>query len=384
MQRSRGHDGYHGPHRDGLLTGLVAAFPLLIVLTCWQIRSAPALPDRPLRAAEAGQLAAPMRRALELEDWPALLDALTGDPLTNATLRLVTVRGLFEAGRLPTELFSWVHLSGPDLLTTSSLEQYSGAAHLAETLLQIGYLNGAERLAFDSLEMEGENPTALRALVRIHLVRGLNRAARVFLNRLQSYPEQVGWADLVRAALESGPPTGAEPSLARIRANLITQNRIVSGLTTDRVLRLALEVNPTNRMAFEYLLAHQLLGRELLPMRSLLANSPLFREGPLPRHYGEALLVHRAVYPAVALGPLLERVPAAVTQEFTRFQAMMKSGRASVENLQPQAWREFGNTYWYYYFFGHLGIPAEKPASTSSSAPSKVVPQPSTPESRSP
>lgn len=347
MHHPHARDATQGRIRDRLSAGVL----LVVTLLAWLGASGG-------RAhGQADAFPPTVRQPLELENWPELLQALNGEPLTNATLRLLTVRALCETGRLPEELFARIHQSGPELLSTSGLQSYAGAAHLAGALLQIGYLNGAERLAFDSMEMEGENPSALRTLARLHAVRGLTNAARIFLNRLATYPGQLPWVSAFRAALETNSPAGAEPSLTRVRANLLTRDRIVSGLNTERVLRLALEANPTNRLAFEFLLAHQLLNRDLLPACSSLAKSPLVREGPLPRHYAEAVLLHRSLHPGIALAPLLPRVPPAEITRFERFQGMMKGAAGAPEKVQSQAWRDFADTYWYYYFFGNSPPP---------------------------
>jgi hypothetical protein len=296
-----------------------------------------------------------------MEDWPALLNGVAADPLTNATLRLAVVRALFETGRLPEELFSWLHRPGPELLSTTDLEQHVGSAHIAETLLQLGHLNAAERLAFNSLETEGETPPGLRTLARLHVVKELTNAAGIFLNRLEAYPEHRAWAVRLRAGLATNSPAAADPTISRIRTNLITRDAIVAGLTTERLLRQALESNPENRMAFQFLMAHQLLARRLPNARQTLANSPQTREGPLPRHYAEAVLLHRHLYPGISLGALLPRVPPAVVASFQGFQEMMKRAAGSREQVPPDAWRDFGNTYWYYYFFGPLHQPSRLP-----------------------
>ena len=40
----------------------------------------------------------------------------------------------------------------------------------------------------------------------------------------------------------------------------------------------------------------------------------------------------------------------------------MSRARGSREPVQPQAWRDFGNTYWYYYFFGAASANQASPA----------------------
>ncbi len=324
---------------------------------------------RPVRAADPQPLLPrQIQQPLGIEDWRAVLHNLTPDLLTNAIVRLVAVRALFETRRLPEEQFAWFDRPGPELLSTSNLEAFAGAAHLAETLLQLGCLNAAERLAFDSLEMEGESPSALRTLVRLHVVRGLTNAAVVFLNRLEAYPGYHAWALRFRAALDTGALDTIDPAIARARANLLKGDRIAAGLTTERLLRLAIESNPTNRMAFQFLVAHQLFERRLLQAIRALATSPQPIENPLPRHYAEAVLLHRHVYPGIALEALVQRVPPKVASDFQRFLEMLKHGAASPEQLRSEARREFGSTYWHYYIFNPAG-PTNRPPAPENTNP---------------
>jgi hypothetical protein len=304
-----------------------------------------------------------VEHSLEIEDWPAVLNGLAGNPLTNSMVRLVVVRALFETGRLPEEQFSWFHCPGPDLFSTSDLKQHVGLGQIAETLLQVGQLNAAERTAFDSLELEGETPSVLRTLARLHIVKDLPGAAAIFLNRLQAYPEQSAWVARCRAGLATNSSILADPTVSRISTNLVTRDRIAAGLTTDRLLKQALEANPGNRVAFQLLMAHQLLGGQLLSLRQTLSSSPQTRVGPLPRHYAEAVLLHRHLYPGISIAPLLARVPAGVTASFDGFQELMSRAGGAHGQVQSQAWRDFGNTYWYYHYFGLTHAPSALPPS---------------------
>ena len=237
----------------------VSRCPVWIFAVCALLASGAGWPGRASEPQPA--LSLQVQRPLEMEDWPALLNSLAADPLTNAILRLAVVRALFETGRLPEEQFSWLHGPGPELLSTTELQQHVGSAHVAETLLELGQLNAAERLAFNALEMEGDTPPVLRTLARLHVVKELPHAAGIFLNRLQAFPEHCPWAVRFQAGLATNSPATADPTISRIRANLITRDGIVTGLTTERLLRQALEANPDNRMAFQFLMANQLLAR---------------------------------------------------------------------------------------------------------------------------
>ena len=312
-----------------------------------------------MTAASEAQLEIPVQvqRQLELENWSAVLEMMSADLLTNSISRLVVVRALFETGRLPDELFAWIHGSGPELLSTTELKQHMGTACVAETLLRLGHLNAAERLAFNSLEMEGETPLVLRTLARLHIVKGLTNAANIFLNRLQSIPEQSTWALNIRSGLASNNIGHSDTVISQILTNLITRDGIVNELTTERLLRQALDANPSNSMAFHFLMAHQLMERQLVVARRTLATYPQASKGPLPRHYSEAILLLGSLHPELTLSSFLSRMPKEMVTKFNSFSQTMNRLKDSREQLQAEIWRNYGNTYWYYYFFGQLHKP---------------------------
>ncbi|MFM1941872.1 MAG: hypothetical protein RI897_854 [Verrucomicrobiota bacterium] len=293
--------------------------------------------------------------ALEVEDWEGVLTGLASSPVTNSLERLAVVRALYEAGRLPEDLFSWIHRPGPELLSTVALREESGSAHAAAVALELGHLNVAERWAFDSLEMESMHPMALRTLVRLHAVKSMPEAAGVFLGNLERRPEQQAWAAAMGGVLE-GDLASVEGELGRLRANLLSGDEIVNRLSTESLLGQAYAAHPDNRMAFEFLVVQLMLGLKLEPALEVIAGSGLLRgQAVLPRHYGEAVLLQEYGKPGSAPGDLRSRVGQAVEERFSGFRDfMIQRGSKDREAARREAWAQFGDTYWYYYYFGAL------------------------------
>ncbi len=312
--------------------------------------------------------------ALNLEDWSGVLSALAATPLTNSLERLAVVRALYEAGRLPEDLFAWIHGPGPELLSTVALREQSGSAHAAAVALELGHLNVAERWAFDSLEMESMHPMALRTLVRLHALKGMPEAAGVFLRNLDRRPEHHGWVGEMAHVLSVN-LDAAGGDLARLQGNLLAGDEIVNRLSTESLLGQAYAAHPDNRMAFEFLMAHLMLGLKLEPALQVMAGSPLLRgQAVLPRHYGEAVLLQEYGRPGSAPGDLRLRVGQAVESRFNEFRDfMIREGSRDREAAQDEAWRRFGGTYWYYYYFGALYRGSELSARPVPAMPVKDV-----------
>ena len=85
----------------------------------------------------------------------------------------------------------------------------------------------------------------------------------------------------------------SDPLVARIRP-LMLRKDYVGDWSTEQILQQCLEANPSNRMAFEYLLAHYLLTSDMKGLASLAPRlKDFYRE--LPTHVQEALLGFRNV-----------------------------------------------------------------------------------------
>lgn len=340
--------------RRGWIWAVCLAGAVLVGLGGWLWRSGPTrvqpLPPVQPTSGEA-PAGPPLGQLVEAGNWAGVLVALANDPLTNAARRLYAVRALAETGRLPTELFTFFHTVGPELLAARPLRAQRAMAHAADTVLELGHLNLAERWAFDSLEMEGETPAVLRLLVRIHLLKDLPRAAAVFANRLAlaggtNAPGGAAWL-----AAEA-------PAVERLRANLVTADEVGVPVTTETVLRRAWEANPRNRVAFEFLMAHYLLTRQLPAAMEVLAAQWQGSDQALPRHYAEAVVLFRHLQGGAGLARagLAERVPPAVEARFRAFAEQMQQAGPEAHARLRRIARDFADTYWFYHHFGHLPV----------------------------
>jgi hypothetical protein len=135
---------------------------------------------------------------------------------------------------------------------------------------------------------------------------------------------------------------------------------ITGGEPLDEALALLLEHNPSNKMAFEYLMACYLLTDKV---DEIAANAPSLRSlgyREVPTLYQEALAIHcgslgRPVDPS-ALGISVETLQR--YEKFVRLVgAMQTPNRQAVLNTLV---RDFGTSYLFYCSFGHIGAVIEK------------------------
>jgi hypothetical protein len=311
--------------------------------------------------------------AADGQRWGTVLQAaakLDGYP---ASARLQVNRALFHTGRLGSELFAFPQVSGTDLLPSFEAGLDVCPA-LSDTLLELGQVNLAEHYAHEALETQGERPQHLRRLARINILKSRPRAARVFLGRLGKVPWQRAWAEQQLRALATDPLLAADPDLARLRAAPVKTDITEMRFPTLTVLQQAVPAGGTNRMAFEYLMAHFLLNRQL---ESVVGNLGLFKElgyPELPRHVAEASLMHQQIQGATAFDRRDGQVRPEIVDRFLRYLQQARASPGPATRAERALAGEFGDTFWYYAQFGRTpGRPSSRrwavPATTPAPRP---------------
>jgi hypothetical protein len=251
---------------------------------------------------------------------------------------------LYHTGRLAEELFSF-----HNMLDDEPLEG-GGEDWRAESqpLFELGLINDAEHMAHEALETEGERPDLLRLLARINLLKNRPQAAQVFLNVLSLIPFQEERAN--ESWPMAGPPMSMaeRASLDQLRARGLTNEVPHEGLPVGPLLEILLASNPTNQMAFEYLMAYDLMELDLKPAIGRLRWLDHFHYPRIPRPYAEALLLYQQL-----AGTQVElkgrAVPPEIAERFRQFiEAVRKLPKGAAGPAALAA--SFGDTYWYYYY----------------------------------
>jgi hypothetical protein len=220
-------------------------------------------------------------------------------------------------------------------------------------MFDLGYMNSAEHMTTEILELEGPMPFVLDRLAWIARIKGQDAAARVF--------ETVLSGQIAHRLAESLWP-GADGTfhtpdqrLDQLTQYMPTHDREVRDTAPDELMLTLLADQPKNRMAFDYLMAYYLLTFQQDKVVSQFYRLKDLGYQRLPRHYAEAALIARDKtrgqidLQGWTIDPEIETQYKAITQ---RAKELRMDRRQAAEALAP----EFGNSYFFYSMFSISGV----------------------------
>jgi hypothetical protein len=210
----------------------------------------------------------------------------------------------------------------------------------------LGMVNTAQTFFFEAQEGAPDFQKSARltqALAKTNLINGDYEVARKYVGALKQTLFYRKWAKETELLLDNPGRINQVPEYAWLRSVRMKEHDFMfSQEEMDSMLGLLYLENESNTMAMDYLLAWCLLRKDL---PRFFECHKLLKTGYDARHYQEAIVLYWAL---THEGP--EGMPEFVSRNtaagFTKFLTALQSGRD-----EAAMQREFGNTYWFYYYY---------------------------------
>jgi hypothetical protein len=287
------------------------------------------------------------------ENWSELLAAANWlrSADFNSLTRYEVNLALHETRRLGDEMFRYPQ-SGSTMpaLRTETFLPYM--LRVTDLLLRLGRVNDAEHFGNEARILGDSDPRVMRLLADVEIAKGQPEAARKYLAILSTEAGSAAWA---RDRLERIDDERTRVSRVRnVRDDdfiPVWQNPEKPGADVNRLLLDQLDADPTNRMAFEFLMGNYLIARDLNGARALMPRiARIDYGGRTPRHYQEAMAMYAdgTGQPVVIEGVTVE---SDTLNRMAVFKRLM-SQSAGREAAMRAAWDRFRDSYFFYFVFG--------------------------------
>jgi hypothetical protein len=262
---------------------------------------------------------------------------------TTDTCQMVN-RALFEQGRLGAQMFSYPQSPNDGLLPVPEMNE----PYKTDTLVQLGVVDTAQRLAEASLARWGNRPFVVSLLAKIAIVKSDWHAAEGYLLVLAKDMAHGNEAKRLLGKIRSGNRFQDDQDIQKIRsywrAGFQYDPRDVQG-TLERLL----DHNPENQMAFEYLMAHYLLTLQLETFATRAGDITQFGYEYLPAQFAEALVLHYSLTDQWQAIEDLPRDPATLERS-QRFIALVRQHGGNRNSLAEAVLLEMPASYFGYFF----------------------------------
>ena len=289
----------------------------------------------------------------ELLEYADRYPVVTYDPVGNHNI----IQALHHTGKLGEELFCYPQFKEGMFLPALSGEnvrRYRRGISYIRLALLLGMINLAEKEAYEILENWGKHPELLWKLAMINIAKGQPETARVFLGVLSGDLIHGKKAGNTLKRLDDDPELSNDEEIVRLRSVMLRKD-ITGDQTLEEVMSDLLEVNPKNKLAFEYMMVFYLKSK--LPDK-VAENIYRFRDfgyKKIPRHYEEAILIHIAKTKGTvnAYGWKMDPQNIKIAKQFMSAVRLNPPGNPSSASSLAAA---FGNTYFYYHTFTKSGV----------------------------
>ncbi len=280
-----------------------------------------------------------------MQDWKKIVRIADkkqpNDELSMAYINLA----LAQTNRLGDKMFSYKQMGPAGLIPDFEIDSDLSMA-LSEIYYHLGFINFAERFAFEAAKANPdyqESARVIKRLAEINIIKENYTLARKYLAMLCNTTFYAKWARKSISRIEEK-RTDENAEWKKERGIQIVDDFYYAEKEKDMMLYKAFISNPNNRLAYEYLMAYYLLTKNL---DMFMRNADLggrFYGSAYPRAFREAAVFH-----------LRMKTPEAVKDFGTADRQLLDQfySFGKIYNTNPHDVRltdRFGDTYWYYLF----------------------------------
>jgi len=270
-------------------------------------------------------------------------------------------RALYFRGDLLDRMFAYPQALGAPTLALvrerAAMMAQTTPWECSDILFDLGRINESEHMAHEALEFYGDQPRILKRLVYINVLKSKPEAARRFLALLERSLLHRRWARRLRRQLDADPMLSDVPIVASRRKLMVIRDALGEVDHLEAMLEGLLERDPQNRMAFEYLMAHYLLTRQIDKLAANLDRFDDFDYLHLPRHCEEALVIYsEAGQQALDLGDREIRPEA--RRRFSEYVRTLQVFRGDVPAASRVLHGGFGESYFFYNMYSSNTLPS--------------------------
>jgi hypothetical protein len=219
----------------------------------------------------------------------------------------------------------------------------------SDLYFDLGFMGESQRWAFEAQTLLPNSPRILKRLVMINLVNRKYNLAETFLTALNKNILCRDWVRKYEKYVSDTTLAAADLMIAEKR-RFTPKKEIVNLGNLDR-LKLLLETNKDNRMAYDYLITFCILDSQYDEFTDYLQDYTHYNLKSLPKSWEETLAFYILKNRTRPRYVTPETISKNCMQQISDFNTTLKSFNNNLAEAKSTLYQNFGDTYWYYMLY---------------------------------
>jgi len=279
-------------------------------------------------------------------------------PRNNLSLAMLNL-ALAKTNRMGDQLFRYEQ-NGFNGLFLPFAKEYVAPMMGSEILFHLGLINASQEYSFESTETTPNLDKSVRAIKRLaetNLINGQYEVARKYLKILRKTLFYRKWAGETMKYLYNEDLINRHPVYGEKRKLAPKRDFFFKIQNMEEILKLMIRENPSNNIAFQYLMSFYLLNKDLRNFMSNVHLMNTMKYTRIPVAHEEAIMY---VIGLATTNPMANsdfRISNETKARMKAYADIYTTRRDAQQILGTR----FGNTFWYYLHYKQIEItPAEE------------------------
>jgi hypothetical protein len=285
----------------------------------------------------------------EHEQWGELLKTTKNIKQYDFRVNFQGSRALSHLGKLPDRLFEYPQLLGTYGLFIDATMARSATMSTSDLYFDLGYMSESQHWAYETQTLLPNSPRILKRLVIINLVNRKYNLAKKFLNILDKNMLYHDWVRKYERYVSDTTLASKDNVIAEKR--LFSPQKVAINTGNEDCLKLLVETNPNNRMAYDYLLCFYLLDLNFPKFVEYLTYYKDYNIKKLPGPWEEALTIYIVKTKSIPESFSPDIISKDCVRRFTDFTDRIGKVKNNLAAAKSTLYKDYGNTYWYYMFY---------------------------------
>lgn len=282
---------------------------------------------------------------VRMQNWKNAVEIVDNEQETDALTMSYINLALAKTNRLGEKMFAYKQIGSTGLIPDFETDSDVSMA-LSEIYYHLGFINFAERFAFEAAKASPDYQESVRAVKRLaetNIIKKNYPLARKYLAMLEKTAFYAKWAKKARRAIDSN-RTDENAEWAQLRSFQNASDYYYTEREKDAMLFDKFSMNQNNRLAYECLMAFYLLNKDIEHFMQYAEYGGRFYGIAFPRAFREAAIFHLRMTNPEAV----KDFGTADRLMLDKFYEFGKIYNANHHDSRLAA--RFGDTYWFYLF----------------------------------